>query len=89
MDFLEVTTPRYKEQLAGAIKQVSKLEPSLPDGFEDTRAFSHYGSGFQNNNTGGGTQNNNNGAGNQNNGSGQLFIGTNQIGTLPIFYQLP
>jgi alkaline phosphatase len=79
--FPEVTTPRGKDQLAKAIEEVTKMEPSLPDGFEQTPAYAHYGSGAQNNNTGGGTQNNNNSTGNQNNGPGQQFIGTNHIGT--------
>jgi hypothetical protein len=46
MNFPNITTPRHKEELATAIKQVSKLAPSLPDGFEDTRSFSQYGKGF-------------------------------------------
>jgi hypothetical protein len=79
--FPEVTTPRGKDQLAKAIEEVSKMDPSLPEGFEQTPAYAHYGSGAQNNNTGGGTQNNNNSTGNQNNGPGQQFIGTNHIGT--------
>jgi hypothetical protein len=78
--FPEVTTLRGKDQLAKAIEEVTKMEPSLPDGFEQTPAYAHYGSGAQNNNTGGGTQNNNS-TGNQNNGPGQQFIGTNHIGT--------
>lgn len=80
-NFPEVTTPRGKDQLAKAIEEVTNMDPSLPEGFEQTPAYAHYGSGAQNNNTGGGTQNNNNSTGNQNNGPGQQFIGTNHIGT--------
>lgn len=78
--FPEVTTPRGKEQLAKAIEEVSKMEPSLPDGFEQMPAYAHYGSGAQYNNTGSGIQHNNSGTGNQNSGSGQQYIGTNHIG---------
>lgn len=74
--FPEVTTPRGREQLAKAIEEVSKMEPSLADGFEEAPAFAHYGSGAQNNNTGNGIQHNNSGIGNQNSGSGQQFIAT-------------
>ncbi|EGD99964.1 hypothetical protein TESG_07292 [Trichophyton tonsurans CBS 112818] len=81
--FPEVMTPRSKEQLAKAIEDMAKLEPSLPDGFENAPAFTHYGSGAQNNNMGGGTQNYNNSTGNQNNGPGQQYIGINHIGTPP------
>ncbi|KAF7919155.1 uncharacterized protein EAE98_009475 [Botrytis deweyae] len=77
--FPQVITSRGKEKLENAIEEVAKMEPSLPDGFEQMPAYAHYGSGAQNNNTGGGTQNNNNSAGNQNNGPGQQFIGTNHI----------
>jgi alkaline phosphatase len=79
--FPEVTTPRGKDQLAEAIEEVSKMEPSLPDGFEQTPAYAHYGSGAQNINIGSGIQHINSGTGNQNSGSGQQFIGTNNIGT--------
>ena len=82
-NFPEVTTPRGKEQLAKAIEEVSKMEPSLPDGFEQLPAYVYYGSGAQNINTGSGTQHNNSGSGNQNSGSGQQYIGTNYIGTPP------
>lgn len=78
--FPEVTTQRGKEQLAKAINEVTGMEASLPDGFEQMPAYVHYGSGAQNNNTGGGTQNNNNSTGNQNIG-GHMYIGTNHIGT--------
>jgi hypothetical protein len=61
--FPEVTTLRGKDQLAKAIKEVAEIEPSLPDGFEQTPTYAHYSSGAQNNNTGGGTQNNNNSTG--------------------------
>ena len=79
--FPEVTTLRTKEQLAKAVEEVAKMEPSLPDGFEQMPVYAHYGSGAQNNNTGGGSQYNNNSTGNQNNGPGQQYIGTNYIGT--------
>ncbi|KAM0139575.1 hypothetical protein ACHAO1_002947 [Botrytis cinerea] len=79
--FPQVITSRGKEKLENAIEEVAKMEPSLPDGFEQMPAYAHYGSGAQNNNTGDGIQNNNNGAGNQNNGPGQQFIGTNHIST--------
>jgi hypothetical protein len=52
--FPEVTTARGREQLANAVDDVSHMEPSLPDDFEQMSAFVHYGSGAQNNNTGGG-----------------------------------
>jgi hypothetical protein len=45
--FPEVTTIRGKEQLAKAIEEVSMMEPSLPDGFEQMPAYAHYGSGVQ------------------------------------------
>lgn len=79
--FPEATTPRGKEQLEKAIEEVTKMELSLPDGFEEAPAFAHYGSGAQNVNTGGGSQNNNNSSGNQNIGPGNQYIGTNHIGT--------
>ena len=72
--FPEVTTARGKEHLAKAVEEVSSMEPSLPDDFEQMPAYGHYGSGAQNNNTGSGTQHNNS-------GSGQQYIGTNYIGT--------
>lgn len=78
--FPDVTTERGKDQLAKAIEDVAKMEPSLPDGFEQGPVYAHYGSGAQNNNIGG-TQYNNNSTGNQNNGPGQQYIGTNHIGT--------
>jgi hypothetical protein len=55
INFPEVTTPRSKEQLVKAIKDVSNIEPSLPDGFKDAPTFAYYGSGAQNINTGTGT----------------------------------
>jgi hypothetical protein len=79
--FPEVTTARGKEQLAKAIEEVSKMEPSLPDGFEEAPAITHNGSGAQNVHMGGGNQYNNNSTGSQINGSGQQYIGTNYIGT--------
>ncbi|KAH6714488.1 hypothetical protein BKA61DRAFT_446978, partial [Leptodontidium sp. MPI-SDFR-AT-0119] len=48
--FPEVTTPRTKKQLAKAVEEVTEMEPSLPDGFEQMPAYAHYGSGAQNNN---------------------------------------
>jgi len=75
--FPEVTTPRTKEQLAKAVEEVTKMEPSLPDGFEQMPAYAHYVSGAQNNITG---QHINSG-GNQMYGSGQQYFGTNHIGT--------
>jgi hypothetical protein len=41
--FPEVTTLRGKEQLAKAIKEVTKMGPSLPDGFEQMPAYAYYG----------------------------------------------
>jgi alkaline phosphatase len=79
--FPEVTTPRGKDQLAKAIEEVTKMESSLPDGFEQMPAYAHYGSGAQNINSGSGIQHNNSGTGHQNSGSGQQYIGTNHIGT--------
>ncbi|KAH8757828.1 hypothetical protein F5882DRAFT_431992 [Hyaloscypha sp. PMI_1271] len=35
--------------------EVSKIEPSLPDSFEEAPVFAHYGSGAQNVNIGGGS----------------------------------
>ena len=75
--FPEVATQRRKEQLAMAVEEVTKMEPSLPDGFEQMPTYAHYGSGAQNNITG---QHINSG-GNQMYGSGQQYIGTNHIGT--------
>lgn len=79
--FPEVTTLRTKEQLAKAVEEVAKMEPSLPDGFEQMPAYAHYGSGPQNNNTGVGIQHNNSGTGHQNSGSGTMVIGNNYNGT--------
>lgn len=78
--FPAVTTPEEKARLDQAIEEVSKMDPSLSDNFEEGPAYAHYGSGAQNNNTGSGIQHNNSGTGNQNSGSGQQFIGTNHIG---------
>jgi hypothetical protein len=78
--FPDVTTPRGKEQLAEAIEEAAKMEPSLPDGFEEMSQYAHYGSGDQNINTGNGIQHINSGTGHQNSGSGQQYIGTNHIG---------
>ena len=52
--FPEVTTPRGKDQLAKAVEEVTMIDPSLPDGFEQMPAYAHYGSGAQNVNTGSG-----------------------------------
>jgi hypothetical protein len=79
-DFPGIMQPRRKKELEIAIDDVSKMKPSLPDGFKEKYGFVHYGSGAQNNNNGSGIQHNNSGAGNQNCGSGQQFIGTNHIG---------
>jgi hypothetical protein len=68
--FLEVTTPRGKDQLAKAIEEVGRMEPSLPENFEEAPVFAYFGSGAQNNNTGNESQYNNNSTGNQNNGPG-------------------
>ncbi|OBT95231.2 hypothetical protein VE01_07574 [Pseudogymnoascus verrucosus] len=76
--FPEVTTSRGKDQLATAIEEVTKMEPSLPDGFEQTPAYAHYGSGAQNVHLGGGNQYIN-GPGNQLNGPGNQYNGTNHI----------
>ena len=78
--FPEVKSSMGKDQLANAIEEVTKMEPSLPDDFEQMPAYAHYGSGAQNINTGSGTQHNNSGTGNQNSGSGSQYIGTNHIG---------
>lgn len=79
--FPEVTTPRGKDWLAKAVEEVTGMDPSLPDGFEQMPSCAHYGSGAQNVNTGSGIQHINSGTGHQNSGSGQLYIGTNHIGT--------
>ena len=39
--FPEVTTSREKERLTKAIEEVTKIEPSLPDGFEQMPAYAH------------------------------------------------
>ncbi|OBT53876.1 hypothetical protein VE04_06248 [Pseudogymnoascus sp. 24MN13] len=70
----EVTSLRTIEQLAKAVEEVTKMEPSLPDGFEQMPAYAHYGSGAQNNNTGGGIQHINTGTGQQYSGSGTMNI---------------
>ncbi|KAM3087026.1 hypothetical protein ACMFMF_000958 [Clarireedia jacksonii] len=72
---------RKRNALDEAIEDVSKMEPSLPDGFEEASAFTHYGSGAQNNNTGSGIQHINSGSGHPNSGAGIQYIGTNHIGT--------
>lgn len=81
--FPESMSERGQANLAKAMEEVSELEPSLPDGFENASTFAHYGSGAQNVNTGIGSQYTNNSTGNQNNGPGNQYIGTNHIGTHP------
>ena len=68
--FLEVIILRIKEQLAKAIEEVAKIEPSLPDSFEQMPVYVYYSSSAQNNNTGSRSQYNNNSTGNQNNSPG-------------------
>ncbi|KAH8758068.1 Pfs, NACHT and WD domain protein [Hyaloscypha sp. PMI_1271] len=75
--FPEVTTQRGKDQLAIAVEEVTKMEPSLPDSFEQMPTYTHYGSGDQNVNTGSGIQHINPGTGHQNSGSGTMVIGNN------------
>jgi alkaline phosphatase len=77
--FPEVATPRGKDQLAKAIEEVTGMEPSLPDDFEQTPAYAHYGSGSQNVNPGSGNQYINSGPGNLHAGSGPQYNGTNHI----------
>ena len=43
--FPEVTIPRGKDQLAKAVKEVTRMDPSLPDGFEQTPVYAYYNSG--------------------------------------------
>lgn len=81
MQFPATVSPRGQKSLTEAIEEVSKLEPSLPDGFDNGSAYTHYGSGSQNVNTGAGTQYNNTSTGAQNHGQGQQYIGTNHIST--------
>ncbi|KAH6714496.1 hypothetical protein BKA61DRAFT_575242 [Leptodontidium sp. MPI-SDFR-AT-0119] len=66
---------RVEDLLAKAVEEVTKMEPSLPDGFEQMPTYAHYSSGAQNNITG---QHINSG-GNQMYGSGQQYISTNHI----------
>ena len=73
--FPKVMKPRGKEELAKAIDEMARMEPSLPDGFEKTPAYT-----AQNVQLGGGNQYNNNSTGNQLNGPGNQYIGTNHIG---------
>ncbi|KFY88696.1 hypothetical protein V500_06177 [Pseudogymnoascus sp. VKM F-4518 (FW-2643)] len=77
--FPEVTTLRGKDDLAKAIEEVAKMEPSLPEGFEQAPAYAHYGSGAQNINMGSGPQHN---YSNQNSGLTNQYIGTNNIGAV-------
>ena len=79
--FPEVTTPRGKDQLAKAVEEVTRMDPSLPDDFDQMPTYAYFGSGSQNINASNGTQNNNTGAGNQNIGAGHQYIGTNYVGT--------
>ena len=81
--FPEVTTPRERDRLVKAIDEVAKMEPSLPDGFEEAPTFAHFGTGALNANMAGGIQHNNSGTGHQNSGSGTMNIGTNYFGTPP------
>ncbi|KFZ19764.1 hypothetical protein V501_00497, partial [Pseudogymnoascus sp. VKM F-4519 (FW-2642)] len=76
--FPKVMKPRGKEELAKAIEEMSGMEPSLSDGFEQTPAYAHYGSGAQNVHLGGGDQYIN-GPGNQLIGPGNQYNGTNHI----------
>lgn len=69
---------RGQESLTAAIEDVSMIEPSLPNGFEDAQTFANYGSGAQNVNAGAGGLHSH-----QNNGPGNQYIGTNHIGTPP------
>jgi hypothetical protein len=66
---------RGKDQLATAIEEVAKIEPSLPDDFKQMPVYAHDRTSAQNNNTSSRTQYNNNSTGNQNNGPGQQYIG--------------
>ncbi|KAL2048193.1 hypothetical protein N7G274_000104 [Stereocaulon virgatum] len=79
--FPEATTSRRKEKLVEAIEEVSKMEPSLPDDFDQMPTYAYYGSGPQNINASNGTQNDNTGAGHQNTGTGSQYIGSNYIDT--------
>lgn len=76
--FPQAVSRRGQENLTAAIEDVSKIEPSLPDGFEDAPTFANYGSGAQNVNTGAGSL-----YYHQNSGPGNQYIGTNHIGTPP------
>lgn len=78
--FPKAVSLRSQKSLTEAIEEVSGLEPSLPDGFENPSAYTHYGSGSQSVNTGSGSQYNNTSTGNQNHGQGQQYIGTNHVG---------
>ena len=53
--FLEVTTSRKKKELVEVIEEVSKMEPSLPDDFDQMPIYAYYGSGSQNINASNGT----------------------------------
>lgn len=76
MKFPRAVSRREQENLTGAIEEAGKLEPSLPDGFENASTFANYGSGAQNVNAGAGSLYNH-----QNNGPGNQYVGTNYIGT--------
>ncbi|KAJ3496456.1 hypothetical protein NLG97_g2644 [Lecanicillium saksenae] len=52
--FPKAVSRRGLESLTEAIEDVSRMEPSLPDGFENAPAFTNYGNGTQNVNTGAG-----------------------------------
>ncbi|KAL2046201.1 hypothetical protein N7G274_001648 [Stereocaulon virgatum] len=77
--FPEVTTSEKKEKLVEATEEVSKMEPSMPDDFDQIPTYAYYGNGPQNINASNGTQNNNTGTGNQNTGTGCQYIGSNYI----------
>ncbi|OAA62072.1 repressible alkaline phosphatase precursor [Akanthomyces lecanii RCEF 1005] len=51
----QAVSRRGQENLSEAIEDVSKVKPSLPDGFEDESTYANYGSGVQNVNTGPGS----------------------------------
>ncbi|KAJ3499726.1 hypothetical protein NLG97_g98 [Lecanicillium saksenae] len=76
MKIPQAVSRRGQENLTGAIEDASKMEPSLPDGFENAPAFANYGSGAQNVNYGAGNLYNH-----HNNGPGSQYVGTNHIGS--------
>ncbi|KAH8715276.1 Vegetative incompatibility protein HET-E-1 [Beauveria bassiana] len=68
--FPQAVSRRGQENLTAAIEDVSKIEPSLPDGFEDAPTFANYGSGAQNNS----------GPGNQYIGTNHIAFGNSNSG---------